>query len=664
LGTNQVAQLERQLAIAQQITHIGSWEWDVATRNVVWSDELYRLYGLEPGSQAITVDFFLSRVHDGDRAQVQRRVADALERGGRFAWVERIVRADGSIRDLDTIGEVIVGEDGRPTSLVGTCRDITDERERERQIRLYADIVHNVQIGLSVWVPSGGNGAGPSLVLDAFNPASERIARTALAPLLGKPFRVVAPYAAGGTVESLLEEVSRDRCIHDAYVERSNVLGDPIRAVSAKAFPLGGERVGLAIEDVTLQTIERRLQAAEHRVLEMIASGAPLPDALEAIVLAIEEYSPPCLGSILLLDHDGVHLRHGAAPHLSRDYWQAIDGAVIGPRQGSCGTAAFLRAPVFAADIEADPIWEHYRDIARAHGLRACWSVPILATDERVLGTFAFYYDTPRVPTAQDLEVTARASRLAAIAIERTELEDKLRNLSAHMEAALEEERTGIAREIHDELGQSLTALKMDIAWIVRRTAPGSPPLAHPALLERLAAMSELTDGVIQRVRRISAELRPGVLDDLGLIAAIEWQAGEFEERTGTPCVVHTSATDVPIDGPLSTAVFRIFQEALTNVTRHAQAAHVEVRIAVVEGFLSLEVRDDGVGITLEAAQSPRSLGLLGIRERAQRFGGSVSVGPSSPRGTLVAIRVPIVPLVARPLVARRVPLAEAGPAR
>ena len=643
MGTNQVARLERQLAIAQQITHIGSWEWDLVTRNVVWSDELYRLYGFEPGSRAITVDFFLSRVHESDRASVQGRVAEALDRGGRFAWVERIVRADGAVRELDTIGEVLVGEGGRPTSLIGTCRDITDERERERQVRLYADIVHNVQIGLSVWVPTAAQDAEGRLVLDAFNPASERIARTALGPFLGKPFREAAPYAAGGTIESLLDDVARDRCIRDAHVERSNVLGDPMRAVSVKAFPLAGGRVGLAIEDVTAQTIERRLQSAEHRVLEMIASGAPLRDALDAIVLAIEEYSPPCIGSILLLDPDGVHVRHGAAPHLSKEYWAAIDGAVIGPTEGSCGAAAFLKTPVFAADIETDPIWERYRDIARTHGLRACWSTPILATDKRVLGTFAFYYDTPRMPTAQDVEVTARASRLAGIAIEHNELEEKLRNLSAHVEAALEEERTGIAREIHDELGQSLTALKMDIAWIVRRSAPGSPPLANSALLERLAAMSELTDGVIQRVRRISAELRPGVLDDLGLVAAIEWQAGEFEERTGTPCMVRANAADLAIGGPLSTAIFRIFQEALTNVTRHAQAAHVEVRIEVDGAVLLLEVRDDGVGITPEAAQSPRSLGLLGIRERAQRFGGSVSVGPASPRGTLVAMTVPLV---------------------
>src|SRR6185312_17295153 len=155
--------------------------------------------------------------------------------------------------------------------------------------------------------------------------------------------------------------------------------------------------------------------------------------------------------------------------------------------------------------------------------------------------------------------------RLAAIAIERRELEDQLRALSAHMESALEAQRTGIAREIHDELGQSLTALKMDIAWILRRAAGDT--LDRDGLTERLRGMSGLADGMIQQVRKISAELRPGVLDDLGLVAAIEWQAQEFEERTGVACFVK-SGGEGSVDRSTSTAVFRIFQEALTNVTR------------------------------------------------------------------------------------------------
>jgi signal transduction histidine kinase len=405
---------------------------------------------------------------------------------------------------------------------------------------------------------------------------------------------------------------------------------------------LPGERVGLAIEDVTVQTIERRLQQAEHRVLEMIAAGAPLADSLAALVQAIEDHSPLVIGSVLLLDADGARVRHGAAPSLPADFIRGIDGAPIGPRAGSCGTAAFLKRTVIVADIETDPLWDDYRDLARTHGLRACWSAPILATDRRVLGTFAGYSCTARAPAESDVEIIERAARLGGVAIERKQLEDQLRDLSAHIESALENERAGIAREIHDELGQSLTALKMDIAWIARRASSGAESTG--ALLEKLGAMSDLTDGVIRQIRRISAELRPGVLDDLGLIAAIEWQAQDFQRRTGTPCSVRANASEVAMGRDASTAVFRVFQEALTNVTRHAQAERVDVRVEVTSDALALEVFDDGIGIAPEAVRSPKSLGLLGMRERTRRLGGSVSVCGADPRGTRVALRVPLGP--------------------
>jgi signal transduction histidine kinase len=320
----------------------------------------------------------------------------------------------------------------------------------------------------------------------------------------------------------------------------------------------------------------------------------------------------------------------------------AIDGSSIGPRAGSCGTAAFLKRTVIVSDIETDPLWDDYRALARAHGLRACWSEPIRATDGRVLGTFAFYYRSAREPAPGDLEIIQRAARLAAIAVERKQLEEQLRDLSAHIESALEAERTSIAREIHDDLGQSLTALKMDIAWIARAASNGVQALSGGALPERLRGMTELTDDLIQRVRRISSGLRPGVLDDLGLVAAVEWQAQDFESRTGTTCMVHTDGADGAIGRDASTAVFRAFQEALTNVTRHAQAHQVHVRVAVAHDQLTLEVRDDGVGISLEAAGSPKSLGLLGMRERARRLGGSVVVRAIAPRGTLVSMTVPL----------------------
>jgi len=630
----QLTRIERQLAMAQQITHVGSWEWEAATGAVTWSDELYRIYGFEPKAREITFEFFLSRLHPDDVVRVKGEVGAALERGGRFAYPERIVRPDGSIRDLDTVGEASRDASGGVVGLIGTCRDVTAERRRDETIRIYADIVHHMQIALSVW--EVGNADDIDTVrLVTHNPASEPIARRSLADCIGKPFRGIFPFGAGSPIEGLLLDVARDGHVREAVIERSQNPAHPTRALSAKAFPLPGGRVGLAVEDVTEVTRSRRLKDAEHLVLERIASGAALGGILETLVLAIEDYSPPTIGSILLLDADGVHVRHGAAPNLPLAYTQAIDGAWIGPAAGSCGTAAFERRPVYVEDIETDPLWADYRELARTHGLRACWSTPIFSNEGRVLGTFALYYREPRAPTADDIALIERATHLAGIAIEHIQLEDQLRELSAHVESVREDERTGIAREIHDVLGQGLTALKMDLAWLARRTTGQEP------LLEKLRAMSEATDEIIQQVRRISTELRPGVLDDLGLLAGIEWQAQEFEGRTGTLCTVESNLGDAKLPRDVSTAIFRIFQEALTNVARHAEARHVGVRLDLADDVLDLEVRDDGKGITHAQAGNPRSLGLLGIRERARRLGGRATVAAGTQGGTVVSVRVP-----------------------
>ena len=628
---------ERTLAIAEQITHIGSWEWRPAQDVVYWSDELYRIYGYEPQSRTITADFFLSRVHPDDRDHVARHVTRALEQGGPFQWLERIVRPDGTVRLLETVGEVH-SENGTK-SLFGTCRDITEQRQNLEQIQRYADICRNVQIGLMVWAAEGKS--RPSeFTLVMFNRVAEECAGLPLGPVAGQSLGAMFPDAVGGPLEALLGRVANETRIHE--LENSEwSTRERHRRYNFKAFPLPRASVGLAILEITEQAREQRLREAEHRVLERVASGAPLSESLTALIEAVESFAPPVLGSVLLLDPDGRRVRHGAAPRLPADFVRSIDGSLIGPTAGSCGTAAYLKEPVFVEDIETDRLWDDYRELARAHGLRACWSTPIFATDRRVLGTFAFYYAAPRQPSADDLALVARVSRLAGIAIEHTQMEEQLRDLSAHVESALEAERTRIAREIHDDLGQSLTALKMDIAWILRRLRE-TPPASGAPLQDKLEQMSAFTDEVIQRVRQISAELRPGVLDDLGLVAAIEWQAHAFEERTGTPCLVRADDGGGSVGREVATAAYRIVQEALTNVVRHAQAQMVRIDIAMGASELEVRVQDDGIGITKEAAGNPKSLGLLGIRERAHRLGGKVSVEPAEPRGTVVRFTLPL----------------------
>jgi len=213
---------------------------------------------------------------------------------------------------------------------------------------------------------------------------------------------------------------------------------------------------------------------------------------------------------------------------------------------------------------------------------------------------------------------------------------EQLRALSVHLQHVREEERIRIAREVHDELGQALTGLKLQLTWLCGRL-PKNPRSLH----EKAKKMSAGIDETIQIVRRIATELRPGVLDSAGLLAAIEWQARQFEEQTGIHCRVKSAVREMLLDQELNTAFFRIFQETLTNITRHAHAEKVEVRFVEAGDFLVLEVKDDGRGISEAEIHNTKSIGLLGMRERAALLGGEVRLRGEPGRGTTVSVRIP-----------------------
>ena len=215
---------------------------------------------------------------------------------------------------------------------------------------------------------------------------------------------------------------------------------------------------------------------------------------------------------------------------------------------------------------------------------------------------------------------------------------EQLRALSVYLQSVREEERTRIAREVHDELGQALTCFKLDLSWIASKLPRELQPLA-----EKARALTAHIDSTIQTVRRISAELRPGVLDHLGLGAALEWQANEFQNRTGIKCDVRTHLREVPLDQDLSTTLFRIFQETLTNVIRHAGATRVKVELAQHDSRITLEVKDNGRGIERREISNGKSMGLLGMRERAALLGGVFKIGRvAQGAGTKVCVSIPL----------------------
>lgn len=217
------------------------------------------------------------------------------------------------------------------------------------------------------------------------------------------------------------------------------------------------------------------------------------------------------------------------------------------------------------------------------------------------------------------------------------ESRERLRKLAARLHAVREEERTTIAREVHDVLGQALTSLRMDVSWLMQRL-----PAKQEELLERGSAMTSLLDATLTDVRQLVSHLRPAVLDDLGLEAAIEWQAQGFMKRTGVEMEVKLPAVEIGLDRERATAVFRVLQEALTNVARHAEASRVEIHLRAKGEMMTLAVRDDGKGITDDALTSAWSIGLTGMRERAGALGGRVDIDRVETGGTAVVIHMPL----------------------
>lgn len=218
----------------------------------------------------------------------------------------------------------------------------------------------------------------------------------------------------------------------------------------------------------------------------------------------------------------------------------------------------------------------------------------------------------------------------------------ELRALSARLQSVREEERKRVAREIHDELGQVLTGLKIDVVSLAKKMSEANAKNDWEQMKDRTHSIANLINTAIQTVRKISTELRPGLLDAVGLTAAIDWQAKEFEKRTGIKCSLKFPRENIVLDQNRSIAIFRIFQEILTNVTRHSQATEVTVDIEEKGAELFLEAMDNGRGITASEFSNPKSLGLLGMRERALLLGGEVSIRGVQGKGTIVIVRIPM----------------------
>ncbi len=470
-------QVQRQLADAQALAHIGSWDWDLIADRLSWSDEHYWIFGLPPQGCPIGYPGILQYVQAEDRVMIERLVTRALGDHQPFNCLYRVLRPDGVERLVEAHGTVEADETGRPVRMYGTAQDVTEHRRAEEALR-----------------------------------------RTQ------QEFRDIFDLAAVG-------------------IYRSSRAGRILLANPAFARLLGYDT------------------PEELAALDLARDVYVNPDERDALVAQYESASGGWTVEIQWKKRDGT------------PFWVLLSAHAV---KDDSGRALYFEA--FAQDI------------------------------------------TDRRRSQQELKQSRR----------------RLQALAARLEEVREQERKVMAREIHDELGQGLTALRMDLAWL-----SGRLPAEAGDLAARAHRMVEVVEQTIQTVRRLATQLRPPILDDLGLIAAIEWQTEDIARRLGLRC-----ALDLPVDlrlhEGLATTVFRILQEALTNVARHADARSLRVALQVQDAQVILEVVDDGRGIAPAELENPRSLGLLGMRERAMVWGGVLDIQSQPDGGTAVVLRLPL----------------------
>jgi PAS domain S-box-containing protein len=578
---------------------------------------------------------------------------------------ESFTLADGTTRWFQTIKEPLDVQGQRP-QLLGVAVDITARKLAEDALRESEERLAQIVEGSSL--------AG--FVIDAnhnvthWNRACEMLSGMSSDEIVGTSdhWRPFYDRKRPMLVDLVVQETSKaemDRYYGEQLRESSLIpgayeadhfypqLGEDGKWLFFSAVPLrdlDGKTIGGVelMRDITpRKEAEERL---ERRVSELmllseigrrVAGTLDLDAVLREAAQALHQRFGYHNALVLTMDPKGDRL---TVREVAGQYADALHHELsVGLDQGVTGWCARHGETILVNDVAADPRYVNsYPDRIVS---RSELAVPIRVTGE-VVGILDVQSDDIDAFDEGDVLLMETLADQIAVAMENARLyaaektaRQELGELAGHLQEARETERTRIAREIHDEFGQMMTALKMDLSWLSKRLPDDAPELAT-----KVAAMSSMVDRSFGIVRRVSSELRPSILDDLGLAAAIEWQAEQFSQRSGINARLHLDDPSSVLDRRASTALFRILQEALTNVARHARASEVEIGLFMEPDAVILTINDDGRGITEDQIRGSQSLGLVGMRERVRSLGGELTVEGTPEEGTTVTARVPLAP--------------------
>jgi len=633
--------LEHQLAEAQALAHVGSWEWDLLTGRLSWSDEHYRLFGLEPGTP-IAFPGTLQYVHPDEQAYLKQLCDRALIDHQPYTCQFRVPLRDGAVRIVEAHARVEVGSSGQAVRMYGTAQDIT-ERWRsaealEQAEQKYRDLVEHAVEGMFRTTPDG-----------RFVMANQALAR-----MLGydTPARLIA------------ERVDIERSHYVRAEERARFcrlldVQGTVQGFEYEAYRRDGTTIWLrdharvvyepdgtvyyegTVEDITarhqaehLLDLRARQQAAVARLGETALSRTDLPALLDCAVSLVAETLDVEFCRVLEARPDGdLQLRAGIG-------WGAdlLDTIIRGGQGSQAGRTIASQQPIVIDDWRRSDAGSIPADL-RKHGIASGVTV-IIGPPARPYGVLATHTSAPRSFSVDDVNFLQGIASILAAAIVRRRGDDVRDHLLARAISAQEEERGRVARELHDETGQALSAILL-----------GLKNLEHTGTLDRAQAQAhrlrELTAQTVRDVGRLARGLRPSTLDDLGLFPALQ----RYGEELGT-----SHDLDVRITGDegarfpanVETTLYRIVQEALTNVARHARARSADVVIRSAKGSVQVTVRDDGAGFDvnseLQAAGSRRGrgLGLMGMQERASLLGGTLVISSRPGDGTRITVELPV----------------------
>jgi PAS domain S-box-containing protein len=659
---------EAKLEEAQRIAHVGHWERDLDTDLIAWSNETYCIYGLTPRKHIPGLSQLANLLHPEDRQKMIQAVADAANGVQPYNVEYRIIRPSGEVRFVHSRGDVVKDESGRPRRMFGTVQDITERRRSEEALRRSENYLAEAQR-----LSHTGSWARKVATGEITYWSEECYRVLGFEPDDGLPqfetfLQRVFPEdqdkvrKGAGTAASEKAEFELDyRIVHPGGQIRD------IRAVGHPVFSPSGELVEYVgtVIDVTEQKRAQVLLAGENRLLEMITKGDARAIILEAICRLVEELSNGSLSSILLLDPKNNRLRHGAAPSLPAGYIEAINGVAIGPGVGSCGTAAHRAEPVIVSDIATDPLWTDYRELALAHGLRACWSTPILSSAGKVLGTLAIYNRERRNPTELDHDVVGRIVHLASIAVERDQKQAALRQAQADLAHVSRVTTMGeLTASIAHEVNQPLTAVVNNATASISLLSKGTPDLE-----EIRAALTDIVDDanrasdVIARIRQLAkrAPMEKSLLNlsevvqDVLTLARYESATRHVRIRTELPKDLPSVSGDrVQLQQVLLNLVIN-GMDAMNKIEESKRVLTIRGRRETYDGMFEarLSVEDSGEGFKSEQMDrlfeafyttKPQGMGMgLAIsRSIIQAHGGRLWAEPNQGPGATFVFSLPV----------------------